>query len=199
MDKCRLNIAIVEPSSIIYEGLSNILLQKGGTHFSLFRFENIEEVTLKIATLKIDLVILNPSHVKHNIKTFYFHKNNNTVAWVALIYSFFERETVDLFDAVIQITDAPELIINTIEKLFSLKCHCKPVSREQLTHREIDVLRCLAQGMLNKEIADQLNISTHTIVSHRKNIIRKTGIKSQSGLTIYAISNNIINIEDYRG
>ncbi|MEA4948797.1 MAG: LuxR C-terminal-related transcriptional regulator, partial [Petrimonas sp.] len=47
-----------------------------------------------------------------------------------------------------------------------------------------------------KEIADSLNISIHTVVTHRKNITSKTGIRSQSGLTIYAISKRIISIED---
>jgi DNA-binding CsgD family transcriptional regulator len=50
--------------------------------------------------------------------------------------------------------------------------------------------------MLNKEIADQLHISVHTVVRHRKNITQKTGIRSQSGLTIYAISKKIIHLED---
>ena len=150
-------------------------------------------------TGKIDLVIANPSLIKNNIKTFHSQKRTGcSVPWVALIYSFFEREIVDLFDAVIQITDPPDAITRTIHNLISLKCQCKSALREQLTPRETDVLKQLVQGLSNKEIADQLNISIHTVVSHRKNIIQKTGIKSQSGLTIYAISNNIINIEDYQ-
>lgn len=199
MDKCRLNIAIIEPSTIIYEGLSNILLQKGRAHYSIYHFENMEDISLEIPPLKIDLIIANPSLVKNNIKTYHFYKKNDSlVPWVAIIYSFFEKEIIDLFDAFIQITDPPEVISSTIQNLVSLKCQCKSAPREQLSHRELDVLKQLVQGLSNKEIADQLNISTHTVVSHRKNIVQKTGIKSQSGLTIYAISNNIINIEDYQ-
>lgn len=199
MDKCRLNIAIIEPSAIIYEGLSNVLLQKGGAHYSIYHFGTMEEVSREILTLKIDMVIANPSMLKSNIKTYNFHKKkNSSVPWVALIYSFFEKETVDLFDAVIQITDSPEAITSTIQNLISLKCQYKTEYREQLTDRETNVLKHLIQGLSNKEIADKLNISIHTVISHRKNIIQKTGIKSQSGLTIYAISNNIINIEDYQ-
>ena len=199
MDKCRINIAIIEPSSIICEGLSNILLQEGCTHYNVYHFESIEEISREITTLKIDLVISNPSQVKNNIKFFNLHRRTgNSALWVALIYSFFEKEIIDLFDAAIQITDPPETITSTIHNLISSKCQCKSVSREQLSPREIDVLKHLVQGLSNKKIADQLNISIHTVVSHRKNIIQKTGIKSQSGLTIYAISNNIINIEDYQ-
>jgi DNA-binding CsgD family transcriptional regulator len=61
----------------------------------------------------------------------------------------------------------------------------------------MEVLIQLVHGLSNKEIADKLNISIHTVVSHRKNIIQKTGIKSQAGLTIYAISNKIVSLDSY--
>ena len=48
--------------------------------------------------------------------------------------------------------------------------------------------------MLNKEIADQYNISIHTVISHRKNITRKIGIKTVAGLTVYALLNGLIDI-----
>ncbi|MBK8882774.1 MAG: helix-turn-helix transcriptional regulator [Bacteroidales bacterium] len=65
-----------------------------------------------------------------------------------------------------------------------------------LSERETEVLKLLSKGLSNKEIADSLNISIHTVISHRKNLTQKTGIKSQSGLTIYALSNNIISLEN---
>lgn len=54
----------------------------------------------------------------------------------------------------------------------------------------------VAKGMTNKEIADKYNISVHTAISHRKNIVRKTGIRSVSGLTVYAILNNMIDMNE---
>lgn len=66
----------------------------------------------------------------------------------------------------------------------------------ELSKRETDVLIAIAKGMMNKEIADQMNLSVHTVISHRKNITRKTGIKSVSGLTVYALLNNLINEKD---
>ena len=62
-----------------------------------------------------------------------------------------------------------------------------------LSAREIDVLKLVAQGLTNKEIADNLNISVNTVLSHRKNISAKLGIKSVSGLCVYAMMNGIIN------
>lgn len=65
--------------------------------------------------------------------------------------------------------------------------------QEELTQREIDVLRGVARGLLNKEIADELHISINTVLSHRKNIVAKLGIKTVSGLSLYAVMNGIID------
>lgn len=67
---------------------------------------------------------------------------------------------------------------------------------EELTPREKLILKHVALGHTNKEIAAKLYISTHTVISHRKNITRKLDIKTVSGLTVYAILNGIIKMED---
>lgn len=61
-----------------------------------------------------------------------------------------------------------------------------------LTERERETLSLLAGGLSNKEIADRLFISIHTVISHRKNIIRKTGIRTPQGLALYAYANSMI-------
>jgi regulator of cell morphogenesis and NO signaling len=66
--------------------------------------------------------------------------------------------------------------------------------RSELSDREKEILVSVAQGLLNKEIADKHNISINTVITHRKNITRKTGIKTVPGLTVYAILNNLIDI-----
>jgi regulator of cell morphogenesis and NO signaling len=65
---------------------------------------------------------------------------------------------------------------------------------EELSEREKDVLVQVVRGLSNKEIADVLCISTHTVISHRKNIARKLNIHSTAGLTIYAIVNKLVDI-----
>ena len=68
--------------------------------------------------------------------------------------------------------------------------------QEELSSREIDVLIQIVKGLSNKEIADVLCLSTHTVMSHRKNIVRKLNIHSTAGLTIYAIVNGIVNLDN---
>ena len=63
----------------------------------------------------------------------------------------------------------------------------------RLTQRETMVLQLVVEGLINKEIADRLNISINTVLTHRKNISAKLGIKSVSGLSVYAIMNGIVS------
>ncbi|MBQ6179527.1 MAG: response regulator transcription factor [Bacteroidales bacterium] len=64
---------------------------------------------------------------------------------------------------------------------------------DELSSREKEILVCVAKGMLNKEIADKLCLSIYTVITHRKNITRKLGIKTVAGLTLYALLNGLID------
>jgi DNA-binding NarL/FixJ family response regulator len=195
-----MHIAIIEPSHIIYEGLANILL-RSEYHFQLYRLENIEELEHPGLKDKIDIVILNPTQIHYNSRHFVQMKlAQPQFKWTGLIYSYFDKETLSGFDSIIHITDTPETIVSIVYKQTQVATQgAETATGEQITEREMDVLIQLVHGLSNKEIADKLNISIHTVVSHRKNIIQKTGIKSQAGLTIYAISNKIISLDSYSG
>ena len=69
---------------------------------------------------------------------------------------------------------------------------------DDLSERERDVVRLVVQGLSNKEIAERMFISTNTVMTHRRNIARKTQIHSPAGLTIYAIVNKLISLEDVK-
>lgn len=173
------------------------MLQSDG-HYHLYRFNSFIEFADDLTDIPIDLVITNPIQTMLHAKSFMQLKNRYpSMLWVGLLYSFHERETLNQFNTLIQITDPLDIISQTISRLLTNNSRSEtPDPKEQLTNREIDILRHIVQGLSNKEIANELNISTHTVISHRKNIVQKTGIKSQAGLTIYAISNNIINLDN---
>lgn len=100
------------------------------------------------------------------------------------------NQTINLFDA-------PSLICYKVNEILNsfLTNNTKDTDTE-LTKREIEVLQLITKGYSNKEIADHLFVSTHTVISHRKNISEKTGIKSASGMTMYAILKKIIDVGD---
>lgn len=67
---------------------------------------------------------------------------------------------------------------------------------EELTPRERDIIIGVVKGMTNKEIADELFISPNTVTTHRRNIVKKLDIHSASGLTVYAIMNKLVSLQD---
>ncbi len=85
-----------------------------------------------------------------------------------------------------------------LQLIYSQKEQLGDDGSEEITSRERDIIRDIALGLSSKEIADKNFISPHTVITHRKNISRKLGIKSISGLTIYAIVNKLISIEDVK-
>ena len=98
------------------------------------------------------------------------------------------------FDKCYNLYTSPETIISDIKQF--LETNKSFTDDDELTVREKEVLKLIALGHTNKSIADSLFISTHTVISHRKNITEKLGIKSIPGLTIYAIIQKIISQND---
>ena len=144
---------------------------------------------------KPDLILINPALVdfsKRNSFKSAFQGSPQTPL-VALVYTYFDQQWLKHFDAVIEINDEPQKIIDKItEVLQNSSDKTESSDLYELSDRERDVLIELSKGQTNKEIAEKLHISVHTVITHRKNIVRKTGIKSAAGLAVYAMLNNLI-------
>jgi DNA-binding NarL/FixJ family response regulator len=199
MHKNPLHILILESSRIIFEGLYTILHQSD-LDCKIYKIDAIDELNGIIETEKIDILISNLLHFVNREKEIRkFRKDNPDISIVGIDYGMMQKTDPEP-DALFSLYDSQEKIISLLSRLDSKN---KSITKENekddnLTKREIEVLSGIVNGMINKEIADSLNISIHTVVRHRKNITTKTGIRSQSGLTIYAISKNIVNIEDLK-
>ncbi len=87
-------------------------------------------------------------------------------------------------------------IIEDLERFQKRSRPSVHVQASTLSSREIEVLKLVAKGEINKHIADVLSISLHTVISHRKNITTKLGIKTVSGLTMYAVLNGLVSSKD---
>ena len=71
-------------------------------------------------------------------------------------------------------------------------------SQDALSQREKEIVICVVKGMTNKEIAEKLFLSIHTVITHRRNISKKLQIHSAAGLTIYAIVNKLVTLSDVK-
>ena len=72
----------------------------------------------------------------------------------------------------------------------------KDVRLDSLGPREKEIIACVAKGLSNKEIADELCLSVHTVATHRKNISAKLGIHSTAGLAIFAVIHHLVELKD---
>ena len=180
-------LLIVEPSELIIEGLKSIL--DGQIRFKVLEPEmGADQLDERLAATRPDIVLINPTLIGNVSRL----RGEHPMAVVALVYQYVEREALKQYDAVVDIRDSRAVIIETLAQALPGDTEAGK-SNYELTKRETAVLVELAQGKTNKEIADALNVSVHTVISHRKNISHKTGIKSVAGLTVYAMLNNLID------
>ena len=180
-------LLIVEPSELIIEGLKSIL--DGQIRFKVLEPEmTAEHLTERMVGSRPDIMLVNPTLIDNVAHL----RGEHQAAMVALVYQYVERDVLKQYDAVVDIRDSRAVIIETLAQASPGESETAKNNYE-LTKRETAVLVQLAQGKTNKEIADVLNVSIHTVISHRKNITHKTGIKSVAGLTVYAMLNNLID------
>ncbi len=137
------------------------------------------------------------SEIKNMIIKYYPNQTNDvkhTYAIIDVMNDMFDIEQD--FSTHCAIEDdilVPAIALDKKRRNASKTANAAPV--EELSDREKDVLIELVKGLSNKEIADVLCISTHTVITHRKNITRKLNIHSTAGLTIYAIVNHLVDLE----
>jgi DNA-binding CsgD family transcriptional regulator len=162
-------------------------------NFYIYRFNDLEEFKISASKENFNVAIVNPSIVQNRLPDFLKLKNIQPhILWIALVYSFYNEDLIQKFDDTLSVTATLEQITH---KIGQINPASEKSQHDDLTDREIEVLKQMVKGFANKEIADTLNISIHTVISHRKNITEKTGIKSLSGLTIYAITKKIIPLD----
>ena len=189
-------VIICETSEIISIGLAEII--NGMAQFDVVaRLDSPERLSEKILSTDTNLLVINPLLLGYQNRDFLSQlgKEHPQLTLIALVTSYLDHSLLTPYSGVIEINDTKSKIISKMNEFVQSEA-TKSTDDVELSKRETDVLVAVAKGMMNKEIADQMNISIHTVISHRKNITRKTGIKSVSGLTVYALLNNLIDEKD---
>jgi len=188
-------IIIIHPSEIYRKGLATIL--KGFVRTELIQLSSVRNLQDYLQISNSFLILIAEAGMYPSDDLTGKLAKSNTLRTIAILAPGSIPEKDAMADLLIEHTiSASELcrIIDDMMHSFPGNSH-RGSGTSELTGREKDVLKLVALGHTNKEIADKLFISIHTVISHRQNITEKLGIKSISGLTVYAIINKLIDTE----
>jgi DNA-binding NarL/FixJ family response regulator len=194
----HIEIFIIEKSEIIRAGLVQLLKEKSFQPiFSSSNYMSIEEsLTPK------SVIIINPGNYLYsgdtNIKKIQDKAKELNCILIALVCNYYEDDIKEQFDEVLYLNESISSIVEKIDAVLKKSdIESNSESDSILSERENEVVKLIALGYSNKEIANELNISVHTAISHRKNITSKLEVKSSSAITIYALINKIISEDDF--
>ncbi len=189
-----LSIAIADSSAIIRSGVTSVVQS-----IPALRCEITELSDLGVSnnSSPFDILIINPSMVGlYPLSQLRENFGGEALRIVALQNSYIESSTLQGYDEVISIYDSPESITDKISAIVNKPTEVE--SKRELSAREKEIIVCVVKGQTNKQIADSLCLSTHTVIAHRRNIASKLQIHSPSGLTIYAIVNKLVDLSDVK-
>lgn len=196
MSVTKKKILLITPSRIIARGIAGILEEHGGFVIETVLTDLSRENEATVRDSMADIVIVDPVIFDYASRPLgRSHISDLTDAAVVAAPTVLpDDEAMKNYDEIISIYDSPAAVISKLRNSLTHTSGKSPAdSREELSAREKEILVCVARGMLNKEIADRYHISIYTVITHRKNITRKTGIKTVAGLTVYALLNNLID------
>ena len=188
-------VLLIMPSKIVARGFESVIGELGE-----FRVEGIltdvsrtSEARLK--NIDADVIVVDPTVFDFTSRGTGRSRISeySDAAVVALQTVHISDDDLKMYDGAVSLFDEPVTIVRKLREAVSSRQESPEAEGYDLSAREKEILVCVAKGMLNKEIADHCNLSIHTVITHRKNITRKTGIKTVAGLTVYALLNNLID------
>jgi len=185
-------VIISHPSEIIQKGLTTIL--ENELIINIIQCADYKQIEEKYLNVFSDLMVMLPLELNNHDLFLKYRSKTSRLLLVGIETCDCKDTVKGLFDIIISVNDSPLILLEQINRFFSVGNQMK--EDDDLTLREKEVLRLIALGHTNKTIANTLFISTHTVISHRKNITEKLGIKSIPGLTVYAIIQKIISQSD---
>jgi DNA-binding NarL/FixJ family response regulator len=189
-------VVLIEPSPVIRQGMK-VALEENAAYIVIDNYSDLPSFQNRKERKTFDILLVNPA-VIHLYKQFAAKKmfsDYPEAVVVALYYGYVDNETLAGFDGILNLYDDNPVMRKKLERIAKTHTGYGENRKDNidLSDREKEILISIANGLTNKEIADKHFISIHTVVSHRKNISRKIGIKTVSGLTLYAVLNNLIS------
>jgi len=196
----KTNVVIAANSFLLRCGLFHTIEQLPNM-LVLKETENAFQTVRLLQKQKPDILLIDNFVIEEKEMTDFLKKNSGKLKTkiIAIFPNEYKNlEAAKFFNETIFLNDNKAFCIKKIQKVVNSLNKNKESVKEtsELTEREKAVLRIIALGKTNKEVAEELFISLHTVVTHRKNITKKLGIKTVSGLTVFAIINKLIEINE---
>ena len=189
-----IRIVIAENSVIIRNGMTAVLK----------RVPNLKIQPMEVLFIRMhtpDILIVNPVFDGYfDLNRFRENPRTSHIKCIALQGALLDTTLLNKYDGVISIFDDMDTITGKILQLLQRDSGNEDIEEESesLSYREKEIVVCVVKGMTNKEIASKLCLSIHTVITHRRNIVRKLQIHSPAGLTIYAIVNKLVELDDVK-
>ncbi|MBD9110139.1 response regulator transcription factor [Bacteroides nordii] len=194
-----IRIAVAENSVIIRSGLTLALKRLPNLKVQPIELLSVEALHDCLRTQYPDILVVNPTFGDYfDVVRFREETTGKGIRVVALVSSFIDANLLSKYDDSISIFDDLETLSNKITRLENIEPDIEEDGQETLSQREKEIVVCVVKGMTNKEIAEKLFLSIHTVITHRRNISKKLQIHSAAGLTIYAIVNKLVELSDVK-
>ena len=193
-----IRIAVAESSVIIRSGLTLALKRLPNLKIQPIETLSVDALNDCLRTQYPDILVVNPTFGDYfDVARFKEETAGKGIRVVALASSFIDASLLSKYDEAISIFDDMETLSGKITRLQNI-VEEEEEGQESLSQREKEIVICVVKGMTNKEIAEKLYLSIHTVITHRRNISRKLQIHSAAGLTIYAIVNKLVELSDVK-
>lgn len=207
-----IDILIANNNQIVGEGLKTILQSKLGNRV-IGIANSMEHLTKQSSKYFPDIVVIDYSSASFGVKSIAAIKNiykdckilaitdklPKSTVYTALkngvdSYLLSDCEKPEIMEAIADTKEGKQFYCGMVIDILAESNGSEPngCSGISLSEREIEIIRLISNEKTNKEIADQLFLSPHTVNTHRKNIMNKLGIKNTAGIVIYAFKENII-------
>lgn len=193
-----IRIAIAETSVIIRGGLTAALKRLPNVKVQPIELLSVEALSDCLRTQYPEMLIVNPTFGDYfDVNKFREETAGKKIRLIALVSSFVDASLLTKYDESISIFDDLDILSKKIHGLLTSEEE-ELDNQETLSQREKEIVICVVKGMTNKEIAENLFLSIHTVITHRRNISKKLQIHSAAGLTIYAIVNKLVTLNDVK-
>lgn len=191
--KEAIKVGVAEVSEVIRRGIASMLPKLNHHPIEITEISDAKELKQYLVNNRIDILIVNPLLMGFtSLNSIRKMAQNQQMKFIALQTTLVAKASLQEYDVLVSIYDSMKQIKETFTKIIITPDSEK--HSEALSVREREILSLVVKGMSNKQIADKLFLSVHTVVTHRRNICNKLDIHNTSGLIIYAIVNGLVEI-----